>query len=170
MKFLLKNAKIYRNRAFESADIVVSDGRIADIVSAHPPIDGFTVLDLNQYFLFPGLVDVHVHLREPGFSYKETMESGTLAAARGGFTAVCAMPNLKPVPDNAETLAVSERRIAEGACVRVYPYGAITCGEAGRVLADLEAMAPRVVAFSDDGKGVQNDDMMREAMLRLYNR
>jgi len=166
MKFLLKNAKIYRNRAFESADIVVSDGRIADIVSAHPPIDGFTVLDLNQYFLFPGLVDVHVHLREPGFSYKETMESGTLAAARGGFTAVCAMPNLKPVPDNGEALAVSERRIAEGACVHVYPYGAITCGEAGRVLADLEAMAPRVVAFSDDGKGVQNDDMMREAMLR----
>ncbi|MBR5520248.1 MAG: dihydroorotase [Clostridia bacterium] len=166
MKFLLKNAKIYRDRAFESADIVVCDGRIANIVSSHPPIDGYTVLDLNHCFIFPGLVDVHVHLREPGFSYKETMESGTLAAARGGFTAVCAMPNLKPVPDSAEHLAMSLERIAEGACVHVYPYGAITVGEAGETLADLEAMAPNVAAFSDDGKGVQRDEMMREAMLR----
>ena len=124
------------------------------------------ILSDENVILIPSFVDVHVHLREPGFFYKETIKTGTTAAAKSGYAHVFSMPNLKPVPDSAEALAVSERRIAEGACVHVYPYGAITCGEAGKVLADLEAMAPRVVAFSDDGKGVQNDDMMREAMLR----
>ena len=119
----------------------------------------------HEYAVFPGFCDVHVHLREPGFSYKETVASGTAAAARGGYTAVCPMPNLNPVPDSPAHLAEQERLIAEQAVIRVYPYGAITVGEKGETLADLEALAPRVIAFSDDGRGVQRDEMMRAAML-----
>ena len=122
-----------------------------------PPSDHSTII-------LPGFCDVHVHLREPGFSYKETIATGTAAAARGGYTAVCAMPNLNPVPDSSEHLMIQESLIAEQAVVPVYPYGAITAGERGERLADLSALAPRVVAFSDDGRGVQNDDLMREAM------
>ncbi len=120
----------------------------------------------REYTVFPGFADVHVHLREPGFSYKETIASGTRAAARGGYTAVCAMPNLNPVPDTEEHLAVQEERIARDACIRVYPYGAITLGEKGEALADLEVLAPRVCGFSDDGRGVQSRDRMKEAMVR----
>ena len=120
----------------------------------------------HDYTVFPGFCDVHVHLREPGFSYKETVASGTAAAARGGYTAVCPMPNLNPVPDSPAHLAEQERLIAEQAVIRVYPYGAITVGEKGETLADLEALAPRVIAFSDDGHGVQRDEMMRAAMLK----
>ncbi|MCR5576957.1 MAG: dihydroorotase [Oscillospiraceae bacterium] len=126
----------------------------------------FLRLNTSQYALMPGFCDVHVHLREPGFSYKETIRSGTRAAARGGFTDVCAMPNLDPVPDCPAHLAAQEELIARGACVRVHPYGAITVGEKGGQLAELEALAPRVIAFSDDGHGVQDDALMREAMLR----
>ena len=118
----------------------------------------------HRMIILPGFCDVHVHLREPGFSYKETIASGTAAAAAGGYTDVCAMPNLNPVPDSLESLAVQEAMIAAQARVRVHPYGAITAGERGERLADLESLAPRVAAFSDDGKGVQNDDLMREAM------
>lgn len=115
--------------------------------------------------VFPGFCDVHVHFREPGFSYKETIASGSAAAARGGYTAVCPMPNLNPVPDSPAHLAVQEALIAAQASIHVYPYGAITVGEKGEALAELEALAPRVVAFSDDGHGVQRDEMMRSAML-----
>ncbi|MBR5094155.1 MAG: dihydroorotase [Oscillospiraceae bacterium] len=118
------------------------------------------------YFRLPGLCDVHVHLREPGFSYKETIRSGSLAAARGGFTAVCAMPNLDPVPDSVEHLALEREIVDRDAVIDVRPYGAITVGERGRQIADLEGMAPFVVAFSDDGKGVQDRGLMREAMVR----
>ena len=109
----------------------------------------------RDYTVFPGFADVHVHLREPGFSYKETIASGTRAAAHGGYTAVCAMPNLNPVPDSGEHLEVQEAAIAAGAVIHVYPYGAITVGEQGETLADLAALAPRVCGFSDDGRGVQ---------------
>ena len=119
-----------------------------------------------EYTVLPGFCDVHVHLREPGFSYKETIGSGTRAAARGGYTAVCSMPNLNPVPDNAENLRVQLDIIERDAVIDVYPYGAITVGEMGRELADLDGMAGDVIAFSDDGRGVQSDDMMREAMER----
>ena len=119
-----------------------------------------------EYVLMPGLCDVHVHLREPGFSEKETILTGTLAAARGGFTTVCSMPNLDPVPDSPETLEPQLRLIRRDARVRVLPYGAITKGEQGKELAELEALAPRVCAFSDDGRGVQDEGLMREAMLR----
>ena len=117
--------------------------------------------------VFPGFCDVHVHFREPGFSYKETILSGSRAAARGGYTAVCAMPNLDPVPDSPEHLAAEEALIRQaGGLVDVLPYGALTVGEKGREAAALEALAPRVVAFSDDGKGVQSGAMMRSLMER----
>ena len=122
--------------------------------------------DSNRYSVFPGFCDVHVHFREPGFSYKETIASGSLAAAAGGYTHVCTMPNLNPVPDNAENLRKQLDLIEDTACIYVYPYGAITVGEKGMELADLETMAPDVIGFSDDGRGVQNDAMMRVAMER----
>ena len=121
----------------------------------------------NGVFVFPGFCDVHVHFREPGFSYKETIASGSRAAARGGYTAVCAMPNLNPVPDSPAHLAEEERLIREaGDVTAVYPYGALTVGEKGQAAADLEGMAGRVIAFSDDGKGVQSESMMRSLMER----
>ena len=121
----------------------------------------------NGIFVFPGFCDVHVHFREPGFSYKETVASGSRAAARGGYTAVCAMPNLNPVPDSPEHLAAEEEVIrAAGGIVDVYPYAALTVGEKGQEAAALEALADRVVAFSDDGKGVQSESMMRALMER----
>ena len=126
--------------------------------------DGIRALNFPKYAVFPGFCDVHVHFREPGFSYKETILSGTKASARGGYTAVCTMPNLNPVPDSVENLSRQLQLIEAGACIHVYPYGAITVGEQGETMADLEGMAPNVIAFSDDGRGVQSDDMMRTAM------
>ena len=124
-----------------------------------------SVFDSDRYVVFPGFCDVHVHLREPGFSYKETIATGSLASARGGYTAVCTMPNLNPVPDSVEHLQQQLDLIRDNACIHVYPYGAITVGEKGEALADLEGMAPNVLGFSDDGRGVQSDEMMRSAML-----
>ncbi len=138
----------------------------AVIVSGTPLMKELSLFDDPKYFVFPGFCDVHVHFREPGFSYKETIVSGSKAAARGGYTAVCTMPNLNPVPDSAEHLAQQLHLIEEGSVIRVYPYGAITVGEQGEVLADLEGMAENVIALSDDGRGVQSDEMMRQAMLR----
>ena len=118
-------------------------------------------------FVFPGFCDVHVHFREPGFSYKETMVTGSRAAARGGYTAVCAMPNLKPVPDSPARLEEEEKLIrAAGGIVDIYPYAALTVDEKGESAAALEELAPRVIAFSDDGKGVQSESMMRSLMER----
>ena len=114
----------------------------------------------------PGFCDVHVHLREPGFSYKETIRTGSQAAARGGYTAVCTMPNLNPVPDCLEHLKVQQDIIDADAVIHVYPYAAITVKEEGKELADMEALADHVIAFSDDGHGVQSDEMMEEAMKR----
>ena len=125
-----------------------------------------SVFNSPRYVIFPGFCDVHVHFREPGFSYKETMETGSRASARGGYTAVCTMPNLNPVPDSVPHLQLQREIIDRSACIHVYPYGAITVEEKGEVLADLEGMAPHAIAFSDDGKGVQSDEMMKEAMLR----
>lgn len=126
--------------------------------------DGGLLSAVENYIIVPGLCDVHVHFREPGFSYKETIASGSAAAAHGGYTAVCTMPNLSPVPDSAEHLQVQLDAIERGAAIKVLPYGAITVGEKGEKLADMEAISDKVCAFSDDGKGVQNDEMMREAM------
>ena len=131
-----------------------------------PLMAELSAFDAPEYAVFPGFCDVHVHFREPGFSYKETIETGSKASARGGYTAVCTMPNLNPVPDSVENLRQQLQLIEDNACIHVYPYGAITVGEKGEQLADLEGMAPNVIAFSDDGRGVQSDDMMRAAMLR----
>ncbi len=163
MEAIFKGANVYRSGAFVSRDVAVSSGRVVspDEVSA-----GAVEFDCRRFVLLPGFVDVHVHLREPGFSYKETIETGTKAAARGGYTAVCTMPNLNPTPDSLENLAPQREAIARGACIRVLPYGTITVGEKGEELSDMDALAPYVVAFSDDGRGVQNDDMMRKAMVK----
>lgn len=136
-------------RAF--AEKFLADGGLSPVIS-------------KKYIIVPGLCDVHVHFREPGFSYKETIASGSAAAAHGGYTTVCTMPNLDPVPDSAEHLQVQLDAIKRSAAIKVLPYGAITVGEKGEKLADMEAMSDKVCAFSDDGKGVQNDEMMREAM------
>ena len=136
-------------RAF--AEKFLADGGLSPVIS-------------KKYIIVPGLCDVHVHFREPGFSYKETIASGSSAAAHGGYTAVCTMPNLDPVPDSAEHLQVQLDAIERSAAIKVLPYGAITVGEKGERLADMEAMSDKVCAFSDDGKGVQNDEMMRGAM------
>ena len=134
-----------------------------DGVSAVFRNEDFSFLNSSEYSVFPGFCDVHVHFREPGFPYKETIASGSRAAARGGYTAVCTMPNLNPVPDSLEHLAPQLEKI-KGASIAVYPYGAITQGQQGETLADMEALAPYVIAFSDDGRGVQNKDMMEQAM------
>ena len=138
---------------------------VADVAASISALD-LSAFDSSRYAVFPGFCDVHVHFREPGFSYKETIATGSQASARGGYTAVCTMPNLNPVPDSVENLAIQTKMIEDSACIHVYPYGAITVGEKGEVLADLEGMAPNAIAFSDDGRGVQSDDMMRQAMKR----
>ena len=124
----------------------------------------FSTIDFSRCVVLPGFCDVHVHFREPGFFYKETIASGSLASAKGGYTAVCTMPNLNPVPDSIEHLKIQKDIIETSACIHVYPYGSITVGEKGEELSDLNGMAPDVIGFSDDGRGVQSDDMMREAM------
>ena len=123
-------------------------------------------IDKTEYTVIPGFCDVHVHFREPGFCCKEDIATGSLTAAKGGYTAVCTMPNLNPVPDSKEHLQLQLDAIEEKSLIAVYPYGAITVGELGNTLADLEGMAPKVIAFSDDGRGVQSDEMMAEAMNR----
>ena len=138
----------------------------SDTIVASLSSPGFAVFNSPRYVIFPGFCDVHVHFREPGFSYKETMETGSRASARGGYTTVCTMPNLNPVPDSLEHLNAQLERIRSSACIQVVPYGAITVGEQGETLADLEAMAPYVAGFSDDGRGVQSEELMRQAMLR----
>ncbi len=165
MKILLNQMRVFRKGAVEELSVLIQDGRIVSL-SKNPIVADAYVIELKNGTVFPGFVDVHVHLREPGFSYKETIATGTRAAARGGFTTVCPMPNLKPVPDSLSNLQPQLEAIARDGAVHVYPYGAITVGEKGEALADLEELAGHVVAFSDDGRGVQNPAMMRQAMLR----
>ena len=143
---------------FVPSDLCIDGGRIVSVFPASSPLSS------SPLYALPGFTDVHVHLREPGFSYKETLRTGTMAAARGGYTAVCAMPNLNPVPDSIEHLQAQLDLIERDAVIDVRPYGAITVNEAGEVLSDMDGMADRVIAFSDDGHGVQSDAMMRGAM------
>ena len=164
MEYLLRNANVYIDGGFRKTDIYIKDGMIVSFDSGFHSNEGVVSFDFDNKYIFPGFTDVHVHLREPGFLRKETIETGSMAAAAGGYTSVCAMPNLDPVPDSAENIKKEEEIIEKTAVVHVYPYGAITVGEKGEKLADLEGMAPYAFAFSDDGHGVQNDDMMRKAM------
>ena len=166
MEYVMKNVTVVTGDGMYTGDVSVRHGRIVSM-GGSVSTDSARVFDFqNKAVLLPGFVDVHVHLREPGFSYKETVETGTASAARGGYTTVCAMPNLNPVPDSLDNLKVQLSRIAEGASIDVLPYGAITVGEKGEVLADMEGMAEYVAAFSDDGRGVQSEEMMRKAMVK----
>ena len=163
MRYLLTNANVYRGGDIRKENIAVFDGLFRSTL-AHAAYD--RIIACDNYTVFPGFADVHVHFREPGFSYKETIASGSRAAAHGGYTTVCTMPNLNPCPDTMEHLQIQLDAIERDSVVHVIPYGTITAGEKGEILSDMEAMAPCVVAFSDDGRGVQSDVMMRTAMLR----
>ena len=162
MRALFKNAVIYDEGVMKKCDMLLSDAALS--VFSGESTEGISIFE--NVAILPGFCDVHVHLREPGFSYKETVESGTMAAARGGFTAVCSMPNLSPCPDSKENLKLQLDRIKEGASIAVFPFGAITKGEAGEETSDMEGIAPDVIGYSDDGRGVQNEKMMLEAMQR----
>lgn len=163
MKTLLKNGHIFTGNGFEKRDVFVVDDRLS--LSHFDRYD--ERIDCDSFFIIPGLVDVHVHLREPGFFYKESIGTGTMAAARGGYTAVCAMPNLDPVPADRESLKKQLDIIQRDAVIKVYPYGTITREQNGRgQLSDMEAMKDQVIAFSDDGKGVQTGELMKEAMCK----
>lgn len=164
MKTFYEHGLIYRGGRFEEGRLIVEAGRV--VADATPgPED--RVIDLGGLYLVPGLVDVHVHLREPGFPQKETIATGTAAAARGGYTTVCSMPNLNPAPDTPEHLEAQLAIIRRDAVVRVKPYGTITLGQRGcGELADFAALAAEVVGFSDDGRGVQSAELMEEAMRR----
>ncbi len=163
MKLILKGGNVYRNGSLCPLDILVEDSIIKEIAE-NIDDNGAEIIDVRGLAVFPGFSDVHVHLREPGFLSKETIASGTAAAARGGYSNVCSMPNLNPCPDTMEHLQVQLDAIRKDAVINVIPYGTITMGEKGEALSEMDAMAPYIAAFSDDGKGVQNDDMMREAM------
>ena len=152
MGILLKNGSVFSGGELSPQDVFVDNASVS------------AAFDCTGFAVFPGFADVHVHLREPGFSYKETIRTGTLAAAHGGYTDVCAMPNLDPVPDSAQTLAPQLDAIRKSAVVRVHPYGAITRAERGEALADMAALSDAVAAFSDDGRGVQDEQRMEEAM------
>lgn len=163
MNYVFKNANVFNNDGFVRRDIAVSDGLIVDVPSSLVGTDT-CVIDFSGKFIFPGFADVHVHLREPGFIYKENVRSGTLAAAHGGYTAVCSMPNLSPTPDSVDNLKLQLDAIEKDAVIEVLPYGTITVGEKGEIMSDMDGMAPDVCGFSDDGRGVQNEDMMLAAM------
>ena len=162
MKVLFKNARIYDEGVMKTCDMLLSDASL----SVFDGSDTTGISIFENVAILPGFCDVHVHFREPGFSYKETVETGSLAAARGGYTAVCTMPNLKPAPDSRENLKLQLDRIAESAKIAVFPFGTITKSEAGAEPSDMEDIAADVIGFSDDGRGVQNRDMMLSEMKR----
>lgn len=165
--WILKGGRVWSEGRFTESDVAIAKGRVTAIGSGSGAADARTV-DCRGCYVLPGLVDVHVHLREPGFTAKETVATGTAAAARGGYTTVCAMPNLNPAPDSPEHLERELEAIRRDARVRVVPYGTITRGQKGRgELIDFGALAPQVAGFSDDGRGVQEETLMREAMLRV---
>lgn len=148
------------------ANIIGSSSFVADMHSCLSDGGAFAEFNNSNFTILPGFCDVHVHFREPGFSYKETIKSGSLSAARGGYTSVCTMPNLNPVPDSKEHLKLQLDLINADAVIDVKPYGSITVGQMGEKLSDMDDISDDVIAFSDDGRGVQSDEMMKEAMLK----
>ena len=160
MSLVLKNAYVHN---VGKTDVVIDNGIVTRISSVVPACSD-TVFNFDNMYIFPGFADVHVHLREPGFSYKETIATGTRACARGGFTHVCCMPNLVPVPDSKENLQCQLDIINKDAVINVFPFGAITVGQKGEQISDMEAMSQNVIGFSDDGRGVQSEEMMQKAM------
>ncbi len=158
MKMTLKKVSVFSDEGFRTGNVSFHTGNAVSIPS---PLS-----DASSLYVFPGFTDVHVHFREPGFSYKETILTGSMAAAHGGYTAVCTMPNLTPTPDTLKNLSLQLERIKDAARISVLPYGSISKGEDGKELSDMEALAPFVCGFSDDGRGVNDTYLMKEAMLR----
>ena len=164
MTTVFKNAFVYDKGAMKKQNMLFDGATLSVFKGEEFPVDAIII---SNTVILPGFCDVHVHFREPGFSYKETIGTGCAAAARGGYTAVCTMPNLSPTPDSVENLDKQLELIRESATIAVYPYGTITVGEAGKEHSDIEGMADKVIGYSDDGRGVQSAEMMREAMLRI---
>ncbi len=163
MQYTLEKVKFYKDGSFHSGNYSFCTDSIA-VSSAE--MSGGIISNFNNCFVFPAFCDVHVHLREPGFSYKETISTGSKACARGGYTAVFSMPNLNPVPDSVENLKIQKDIIEHDAVINVYPYASITVGQQGEALSDFEKLANMCAGFSDDGRGVQNEEMMRTAMIK----
>ena len=169
MKQLLKNGMVFHGGHISRQDVLLDNGIIAEVSPAIVPQAEYSVMDCSGLMIVPGFADVHVHLREPGFSVKETVASGTMAAAAGGYTVVCSMPNLNPAPDTVEHLQQQLDVIQRDAVIRVLPYASITIGQKGEgELVDFAALKDMCFAFSDDGKGVQREELMREAMKRVH--
>lgn len=164
MEYILKNAQVYTDSGFRKQDILVSEGRVLCVCN-RLCAEYTKSFDFTDKHIFPGFVDVHVHLREPGFSYKETVKNGSEAAAASGYTTVCTMPNVSPVPDCKENLDKQLEIIERDAAVNVIPYGSITVDRMGEKLSDMAAIADKVVAFSDDGSGIQSGEAMKAAMI-----
>ncbi|MDO4744578.1 MAG: amidohydrolase family protein, partial [Clostridia bacterium] len=164
MNCILKDAKVYIDGKFVKQDVYIADGTL--FLEYTPLFSNSTTISFKNKYIFPGFTDVHVHLREPGFLYKETVESGTKAAAHGGYTTVCSMPNLNPSPSSVENLKVQLDAIKKDACIDVVPFGTITENSLGETLSDMEGMAKDVAGFSDDGRGVQSEEMMERAMTK----
>ena len=167
MKVLIKGGTVVAEGVSRKADVLVADGKIAAIGESLRADEQTEVFDAEGCVVTYGLADVHVHLREPGYSAKETITTGTRASARGGVTTVCSMPNLQPAPDAPETIAVEQQMIDEQAVIEVLPFATISSHRAGRELADIEALRPLSVGYSDDGNGIQTEELMRKAMQRI---
>ncbi len=166
-KILLKGGTVVAEGVSRKADVLVAEGKIAAIGESLTADENTEVFDAEGCVVTYGLADVHVHLREPGYSAKETIASGTRACAHGGVTTVCSMPNLQPAPDAPETIAVQQQMIDEQAVIEVLPFATISSKRAGRELADIEALRPLSVGYSDDGNGIQTEPLMRQAMQRI---
>ena len=165
MRFIFKNSENYLNKGKVCGDFALCDGKIVSVDSLdNSVIDGADTVTFNNCLILPGFCDVHVHFREPGFLYKEDIFTGSVSAAAGGYTDVCTMPNLNPVPDSKENLQLQLDAIAQKAVIRVHPFGSLTVNEAGREAADIEGMAQDVIGYSDDGRGVQSGDVMESLM------
>ncbi len=163
MNCIIKDAKVYIDGKFQSHDVYIADGKL--FLEYTPTVSNSgAIISFKNKYIFPGFIDVHVHLREPGFLYKETIATGTAAAAHGGYTTVCSMPNLNPSPHSVENLKIQLDAIEKDALITVVPFGTITEMGLGEKLSDMEGMADSVVGFSDDGRGVQSREMMLSAM------
>ncbi|NCB42773.1 MAG: dihydroorotase [Clostridia bacterium] len=161
---LFQNAIVYYEGRLQRRDVLIVQGKIVSVDEGAAAPVGAAIVDAKNFYILPGFADIHVHLREPGFSYKETIATGTRAAAKGGFTLVCAMPNLDPVPDCPPALALQQKIIDETALIKVLPYASITKGQKGESLVDMQVLAKNCFAFSDDGSGIQQDSLMEQAM------
>lgn len=166
MTILVKNALVYTGDCFKKSDVLIKDTKIVSIGASIFKNGVDLTIDAQDKYLIPGFVDVHVHLRQPGFSYKETIKTGAKSAAKGGYTTVCAMPNVEPVPDSVDNIKIQTDLIEKDACIKVYPYASITKGrKGGGELVDFGSLKNTAVAFSDDGTGVQDEQTMKNAML-----